>query len=131
VVPTSSFLPSLLPLILSLDLANTSSVGHVGRRGTSGGDVLALKVAQEARVGAGVDPGAAVGVDHAVAADGGLAGGVGVTVRGGEHLARLGRRVDDVLDVLECVALEEDVGTRRGLEGLWIGRYGYQILVLI
>lgn len=101
-----------------LDLANTGGLGNVGRGGGGGGDVLALEVGQEAGVGAGVGAGAAVGVEHAVAAEDGLAGGVAVGVGGGEHLAALGRGVDDIDDVLEGVTLEEDVGTSGGLEGL-------------
>lgn len=63
-----------------LDLAKTGSSGDVGRGRGGGGDVLALEVAEEAGVGAGVGARAAVGVEHAVAAEDRLARGVAVGV---------------------------------------------------
>lgn len=94
-----------------------SNISHdlVSRR--SAGNVLALKVAEEAGVAGAEGAGATKGVDDTVTAEVGLAffarGGGG----DGEELAAVAA-FDDLIDVLEDVALGENICAIGKLEGV-------------
>lgn len=107
-------------LASSLNASETSGVDNVlgNSCSRSGGDVLALEAGEEAGVSAGKGARGAVGVHLAVVAEVCLAGSV--VGAGGEDLARetgLGGRID----VLENIALGENVGTGVSLEGVGDG----------
>lgn len=112
---------------LDLDLTNTSAVTDVAvgvGGGISAGDVLAAKVLEEAGVGAREGARGAEGVGLAVAAEGAAAGAA--AVGDGEQLASNGG-VDGVGDVLEYVALGQDVAALVDLEG--VARVGVEVVV--
>ena len=104
----------------SLNASETSSVLDVlgGLGGSSRGDVLAVEVGEEAGVRASKGARAAVSVRLAVVAEGSLA--CSVVAGRGEDLAGkagLSRRVN----VLEDVALRDDLGARVSLESVGNG----------
>lgn len=89
--------------------------GNVGR-GASAGNGLALELAEKAGVSAVHGAGTTESVEMAGAAEVGLALSVGVGIRGAEESAVL--RLDDGVNVLEDVALSEDVAALADLEGV-------------
>lgn len=107
----------------NLELSETSAAGDGlgGLGGGGAGNVLALEVGQEGRVGGGEGAGAAKGVDNTGAAEVGGADGVAGGVGGGEELA-LNVGQDGGGDVLEDVALGENHGTGVDLESVVGGR---------
>jgi hypothetical protein len=107
----------------SLDLSVTSSVDNilgVGSRDSSS-NVLAGEAAENAAVGAGHSARAAVGVSLAVAAKGALAS----STTGGKDLAGE-TSLRGLLDVLESVALSDNLGTGVGLES--VARVGIEVV---
>lgn len=110
-----------------LDLTNTSTVTDVSvgvGGGISAGDVLAAEVLEEAGVGAREGARGAEGVGLAAAAEGAAAGAA--AVGDGEELAADGL-VNGVGDVLEDVALGQDVAAGVDLEG--VARVGVEVVV--
>jgi len=105
-----------------LDLAETSVLGNAGdnaRSSSSGSNVLALEVGQEASGTHAVEgTRAAESVHLASAAQRGRACGVGRGARSGEDLSTGGARVDGRDDILESVALSDDGSASADLKGV-------------
>lgn len=114
-IPTQAIRPAY-----SLQLTLTSvrsNAGHHGGVSSSRSDVLARELGEEAGVRLAEGTGASESVDLADTAEVVAAGGVGGGGGRGEQLAIDGG-LDDGVDVLENVALGEDVATRADLEGV-------------
>lgn len=110
----------------SLDLSVTSGVDHVLSASSSSAscNVLAAEARQDAGIGTSKSGRVAVSVGLAVVAEVLLAGCVVGSRR--EELARK-TRLSGSLDVLEYVALSDNLGTRVGLEG--VSGVGVEVVV--
>lgn len=117
----SSIHPVTDERLYTIHLGNTearlglSSLGIVVGASRSNG--LALEVVEEARVGTVEGARAAIAVELAGAAEGGLADVGGGGVDDAVETASIAR-LDGVLDILENVALGEDLGAGLDLEGV-------------
>lgn len=102
-----------------LDLSVSSSVDNVlcGCSSAGRGNILAAETRQDAGISAGQSARGAVRVDFAVVAKVLLALRVGRRARAGENLSTESG-LHGLLDVLEDIALSNDLSTRVGLEGV-------------
>lgn len=94
-----------------------SNAGHHGGVSSSSRDVLARELGEEAGIRLAEGTGASESVDLADTAKVVAAGFVGAGGGRGEQRSADGR-LDDGVDVLEDVALGEDVAARANLEGV-------------